>query len=94
MSLQVSWCDALIIQAVVESQNLRIHILEYREDLSDATLIDREPAYLSQQPPATIYLGHVNEVHYVSKMPFTWTSSSLESQPTDNLNKIEQNVVS
>ena len=47
-----------------------------------------------QQPPRTIYLSHVNKVHYVLTVPFRCSTSSLESQHTDNLNKIEQNVVS
>lgn len=53
-----------------------------------------EPAQLSQQPPRTIYLGHVNEVHYVSTVPYTCSSSSIETQHTDTLNKLKQNVVS
>ena len=55
------WCDAIIVQAVAESQNLRIHIVESNENFSDTTLI--EPAHLLQQSPTTIYLGHVNEEH-------------------------------
>ena len=65
MSLQGPWCDAIIVQAVAESQNLRIHIVESNENFSDTTLI--EPAHSLQQPPTTIYLVHVNEEHYVSK---------------------------
>ena len=92
MSLQGSWCDAIIVQAVADSQNLKIHIVESNENFSDTTLI--EPAHLLQQPPTTIYLGHVNEEHYVSTVPYMCSSSSLESQHIDILNKIEQKVVS
>ena len=92
MSLQGSWCDAIIVQAIAESQNLRIHIVESNENFSDTTLI--EPAHLLQQPPTTIYLGHLNEEHYVSTVPYMCSSSSLESQHIDSLNKIEQKVVS
>ena len=53
MSLQGSWCDALIVQAVAESQNLRIDIVESHENFAHTTLI--EPVHLSQQLPATIY---------------------------------------
>ena len=53
MSLQGSWCDALIVQAVAESQNLRINIVESHENFAHTTLI--EPVHLSQQLPATIY---------------------------------------
>ena len=86
VSLQGSWCDAIIVQAVAESQNLRIHIVESHENFSDATLI--EPVHLLQQPPSTIYLGH--EEHYVLTVPYICSSSSLESQHIDNLNKIVQ----
>ena len=37
MSLQGSWCDALIVQAVAESQNLRIHIVESHENFAHPT---------------------------------------------------------
>ena len=51
-----------------------------------------EPNHLSQQPPTTLYLGHVNEVHYVSTVPY---SSDLENQHSNNyLKLIEQNVLS
>ena len=90
MSLQGSWCDAIIVQVIAESQNLRIHIVESNENFSDTTLI--ELAHLLQQPPTTIYLGHVSEEHYVSTEPYMCSSSSLESQHIDNLYKIEQKL--
>ena len=90
MSLQGSWCEAIIVQAIAESQNLRIHIVESNENFSDTTLI--ELAHLLQQPPTTIYLGHVSEEHYVSTEPYMCRSSSLESQHIDNLYKIEQKL--
>lgn len=93
MSLQGSWCDAVIVQAVAESQNLRIHIVESHENFAHTTLI--EPIHLSQQLPVTIYLGHVNEVHYVSTVPYTCSSNSLETQHSDNhLNITGQNFFS
>lgn len=72
MSLEGSWCDAFIVQAVAESQNWRIYIIESDENFTDTTLI--EPVHSSQQPPTTIYLGHVNEVHYVSSTPYACSS--------------------
>lgn len=93
MSLQGSWCDAVIVQAVAESQNLRIHIVESHENFAHTTLI--EPVHLSQQLPVTIYLGHVNEVHHVSTVPYTCSSNSLETQHSDNhLNITGQNFFS
>ena len=93
MSLKGSWCDALIVQAVAESQNLRIHIVESDENFAHTTLI--EPVHLSQQIPATIYLGHVNEVHYVSTVPYTCSSNSLETHHSGyHLNKTKQHFFS
>ena len=48
MSLQMqdSWCDVLIVQAVAESQILRIRIVESHENFAHTTLI--EPVHLSQ----------------------------------------------
>ena len=90
MSMQGTWCDALIVQAVAESQRVNIYIIESHENFAEVTLV--EPNHLSQQPPATLYLGHVNEVHYVSTVPY---SSDLENQHSNNhLKLIEQNVLS
>ena len=69
MSMQGTWCDALIVQAVAESQPVNIYIIESHENFAEVTLV--EPNHLSQQPPATLYLGHVNEVHYVSTVPYS-----------------------
>lgn len=88
MSMPGTWCDALIVQAVAESQHENIYIIESHENFAEVTLV--EPNHLSQQPPATLYLGHVNEVHYVSTVPY---SSDLENQHSNNhLKLIGQNV--
>ena len=52
MSMQGTWCDALIVQAVADCQNVAIHIIESHENLAGETLIG--PHYLAQSPP-TIY---------------------------------------
>ena len=90
MSMQGTWCDALIVQAVAESQHVNIYIIESHENFAEVTLV--EPNHLSQGPPATLYLGHVNEEHYVSTVPY---SSDIENQHSNNhLKLIEQNVLS
>jgi len=90
VSMQGTWYDALIVQAVAESQHVNIYIIESHENFAEVTLV--EPNHSSQQPPATLYLGHVNEVHYVSTVPY---SSDLENQlSNNNLKFIEQNVLS
>jgi len=40
MSMQGTWCDALIIQAVAESLNIQIYIVESRINIGLVTLIE------------------------------------------------------
>ena len=54
LSMQGTWCDALIVQAVaVESQHVNIYIIESHENFAKVTLV--EPDHLSQEPLATLY---------------------------------------
>nr|XP_058970584.1 OTU domain-containing protein DDB_G0284757-like [Pocillopora verrucosa] len=93
MSLQGTWCDALIVQAVAESHYLRIHIIESHENFGHTTIV--QPVQLLEEPVTSIYLGHVSEVHYVSTVPCMFGSSSSESQQShSDLNMIEESVVS
>lgn len=69
MSMQGTWCNALIVQAVADCQNVAIYIIESHENFAGETLI--EPHYLAQHPPTTIYLGHLDELHYVSTAAVT-----------------------
>ena len=39
MSMQGTWCDALIVQAVADCQNVAIHIIESHENFAGETLI-------------------------------------------------------
>ena len=57
MSMQGTWCDALFVQAVVDCQNVAIHIIESRENFAGETLI--EPHCLAQHPPTTILRQHL-----------------------------------
>ena len=38
MSMQGTWCDALFVQAVVDCQNVAIHIIEAHEEFAGETL--------------------------------------------------------
>ena len=53
MSMQGTWCDALTVEAVAESQHVNIYIIESHETFPEVTLV--EPNHLSQQSPATLY---------------------------------------
>ena len=71
MSTQGPWCDALIVQSVADCQKLKIHIIESHENFAEETFI--ESHHLSQQP-TTIYLGHLDELHYISTAPLACSS--------------------
>ena len=90
MSMQGTWCDALIVQAVADCQNLTIHIIESHENFAGETLI--EPHFITQQPPTTIYLGHLDELHYVSTAVMTCGSDALQNQHSTYMRSTEQGV--
>ena len=89
MSMQATWCNALFVQAVADCQNVAIHIKESHENFAGETLI--EPHYLAQHSPRTIYLGHLNELHYVSTAAVT--CGSLGNQHSTYLRSKEQDVL-
>ena len=63
MSIPGTWCDHLIIQAVANAFNCVIHITESNANSLQATIIT--PA-LQQEIQHTIFIGYVNDLHYVS----------------------------
>ena len=89
MSMQATWCNAHFVQAVADCQNVAIHIKESHENFAGETLI--EPHYLAQHSPRTIYLGHLNELHYVSTA--TVTCGSLGNQHSTYLRSKQQDVL-
>ena len=89
MSMQGTWCDGLIIQAVADQLNLRILIAQSNEHFAQFNMIQ---AVTPLQPPTDIYLGHIDEYHYVSTLPCSTISHIPENQHTD-VDKIEQNVL-
>ena len=44
-----------------------------------------EPHHLARHPPTTIYLGHLDELHYVSAAAVTCGSDALENQHSSYL---------
>ena len=64
MSMQGTWCNALFEQAFADCQNVAIRIIESHQNFAGETLI--EPHYLVQNPATTIYLGHLDEIRYIS----------------------------
>ena len=89
--MQGTWCVALFVQAVADCQNVGIYIIESHENFARETLI--EPHCLAQHPPTTIYLGNLNELHYVSTAAVTCGADALENQHSTYLRSTEQDVL-
>ena len=89
--MQGTCCDALFVQAVEGCENVEIHTIESHENLARETLI--EPHYLAQHPSTTIYLGHFDELHYVSTATVICGSDALENQHSTYLRSTEQDVL-
>ena len=62
--MQGTWCDGLIVRAVANALGITLHIIQSHRNFTERTII--EPAVTFQGEQRTIYLGHINEVHYVS----------------------------
>ncbi len=69
MSQQGTWCDNLIIQALADKLNIRIHITESNPLFAEMNVI--EPVHLKTDT-RQIFLGHIDELHYVSTVPFNF----------------------
>ena len=90
--MQGTWCDALFVQEVqTVKMELEIHIIESRQHFAGETLI--EPHYLAQHPPTTLYLGHLDELHYVSTATVTCGSDALGNHHSTYLRSTERDVL-
>ncbi|CAB4033998.1 Hypothetical predicted protein, partial [Paramuricea clavata] len=78
MSMQGTWGDAMIIQAVADQLKLKITITETHEGFREYSII--QPVSSTQQL-THVYLGHIDEYHYVSTLPCTSTSGFVEINP-------------
>ena len=66
LSNQGIWADGIIIQAVKDNLNLKIHTTESLPNFAEFTVVE---AATPQQQLRTIYIGHLDEFHYVSTKP-------------------------
>jgi hypothetical protein len=76
--MQGTWGDAMIIQAVADQLKLKITIAETHEGFREYSII--QPV-LSTQQLTHVYLGHIDEYHYVSTLPCTSMSGFVEIYP-------------
>ena len=68
MSRLGTWADHIIIQAVVNSQNLRINIKERASNFNQTTIVNSIYANDNGGNARDIYVGHVDEVHYTGRI--------------------------
>ena len=66
MSMQGTWGDAIIIQAVADQFKLKLVIAETHEHFSEYSIVQ---AVSSTQQLTEVFLGHIDEYHYVSTLP-------------------------
>ena len=66
MSMQGTWGDAIIIQAVADQLKIKIVIAETHEHFTEYSIVQ---AVSSTQQLTEVYLGHIDEYHYVSTLP-------------------------
>ena len=71
MSRLGTWADHIIIQAVANSHNLRIHITESAPNFSEHTIVSSIFANESGGIARDIYIGHLDEMHYISTTPIS-----------------------
>ena len=62
MSLEGTWADHIIIQAVADALNLRIHIIESSDNFRDMSLVE---AVNTTNYQRSIYIAHIGEIHYI-----------------------------
>ena len=60
MTMQGTWTDNIIIQAVADAMNLKIYIIESDKNFRGLTIV--EPANTLENPQS-IYRGHIGQVH-------------------------------
>ena len=79
-----TWADNVIIQAVANTNNLRINITEIAQNFSESTTVSSICAESETQRRdlRDIYVGHLEELHYVSTTPIRPTTQSISSEIT------------
>ena len=92
MSTLGTWADHIIIQAVANKHNLRINITESAPNFSESTTVS-SICTGSQTRQRSIYIGHLDELHYVSTTPITQSISTqlINRTTSDKPKEISRN---
>ena len=82
MSRLGTWADHIIIQAVANANNLRINITESEPSFSESTTVSPICAESETQRRnfRDIYVGHLEELHYVSTTPIRPVTQSISTE--------------
>ena len=84
MSRLGTWADHIIIQAVANANNLRINITENEPNFSESTTISSiyAESEAHRRNLRDIYVGHLEELHYLSTTPIRPTTQSISPEKT------------
>lgn len=80
MSYQGTWADGIIIQAVANVFNLKIHIIESHPDFAEITLVEGVTAPSLSDVQLPIFIGHLDEFHCVSTEPLMGKCQRISQQ--------------
>ncbi|XP_022808034.1 OTU domain-containing protein 1-like [Stylophora pistillata] len=86
MSKQGTWADNIIIQAVADAINLKIHIIKSSQNFREITLIEPAQSNLLQNR-RSIFIGHIGEMHYVLTC-----STDSSNDINDDSNKVNEKL--
>ena len=78
MSKLGTWCENIILQAVADALNITINIAESIETFSPYTIISPREIFPWM---TSIFIGHIDETHYVTTIPAVSLSLSKRNSP-------------
>ena len=90
MSHQGTWADNIVIQAISDSMQLKINIVESSQTFRETTII--EPTICNDAGNIqSVYIGHIGEMHYVSTCPVSplENSTDIEQEKSGEQNRAE-----
>ena len=80
MSTLGTWADHIIIQAGANTNNLRINITKSALNFSESTIVSSIYTQPEARHVRDIYIGQLDELHYVSTTPITQSLSVQTNQ--------------
>ena len=83
MTMQGTWADNIIIQAVADAMNLIIHIVESNENFIEITVVEAANVI---QNPRSIYMSHKWDALYLNCCSFIWKKFNVNSSKSNTNN--------